>query len=151
MKVWFRHVRDYSEKEIADFACTLEMIQARAAEIRKLVEGAVAAGQIKLHQLAGSGSNEVYTNLWDAADAITVCELDIEDGSPKILGYAVCSPRDQFSRKKGRAVSFGRALAELRWQLESATSPRLLTKVVEDRIAEARAALALHERRKTVS
>ena len=43
---------------------------------------------------------------------VTVCAIMNEEGSGKFpirLGFAFCSPRDQFSKKLGRIKSYGRA------------------------------------------
>jgi len=44
-----------------------------------------------------------------AGGAATLCALRDDHGYR--VGLALCSPRDQFSRKRGREISYGRAVA----------------------------------------
>ena len=46
--------------------------------------------------------------------AVTVCHLEDEDGEIVAEGMAFCSLKDQFSRKKGRLISEGRARKALK-------------------------------------
>jgi len=48
---------------------------------------------------------------------VTICELLPDDGTPAVRGYALCSLRDNFSRKKGRTIAKGRALGQLNRRL----------------------------------
>lgn len=54
--------------------------------------------------------------------AATVCE--VVEGDMKARGYAFCSTRDHFSKKRGRMVARGRALCALGEQQEQRMLPR---------------------------
>jgi len=82
----------------------------------------VAFGQIKFHRFAGHVRFDEGFDLRLSTKAVTICEIDREDGSLPIHGYAICSCRDQFSRRKGRAVSFGRAMAQLKKRILDSAS-----------------------------
>lgn len=47
-----------------------------------------------------------------AKGGMTVVHIETEDGH-KQMGFAYCSPRDNFSRSKGRAIATGRAWAKI--------------------------------------
>jgi len=82
----FYHFRDLSSTE------TLE-----------LIDNAIADGQL---------SDKLLDKIYDATN-VTVCE--IEDSAFKVVsvGYAFCSPRDQFSKKLGCQIAFSRAKSAL--------------------------------------
>lgn len=54
-----------------------------------------------------------YRHLRTASNGcVTVCAIMGDSMVPERLGFAFCSPRDQFSRRIGRIKSFGRASSE---------------------------------------
>lgn len=53
---------------------------------------------------------EVFNNVW-----VTKCKIEITDplyyeNCYNIIGQTICSPRDNFSKKIGRKISFQRAI-----------------------------------------
>ncbi len=47
------------------------------------------------------------------ARAVTICIIEDDDRNELTRGYAFCSPEDQFNRRVGRMIAYGRALAGL--------------------------------------
>lgn len=108
MNVSYRHVR----------ALKIEHVDSVIREIHRLWVSATNARQIKWY----NGTREIARPL-----AATVCTIvvpnDKEPDFPYVArGYAFCSANDQFSRKKGRAISYGRALDALQARTEEITT-----------------------------
>lgn len=57
---------------------------------------------------------------------LTTCTLSRE-GKPTTIGLAICSPRDNFDRKKGNIISCGRALKATSLRVITTASPMQAT------------------------
>lgn len=84
----FIHIREWNE--------------AFLTRLNAAIVDALSTGQIRRHARTG------YIGA-TMSDAFTICVVETEKGS--FTGYAFCGYKEQFSRKVGRAIAQGRALA----------------------------------------
>ena len=77
-----------------------------------------------------TGLKEHYEHHYlDDGSRVTVAMLEDPESGIRAMGFAICSPRDNFSRKYGRRASLGRAIKA--YKVKHHISPIIPRKVVE--------------------
>ena len=101
MRERYFHIRPHS-------GMSNEMWVAAEEAVAETVGWAVDAGEI-----------DVHNDNWDTRNgpdvsAVTICRLVDDEGNFQFAsGYAFCSTKDQFSKKKGRGIARTRAYSAL--------------------------------------
>lgn len=112
MKARYFHRRNpldgYDDSRL-DMSFPRDALEAFDNALGAAIEDAMSRGQIKRYERQdGKGS----ANL-PLARAFSMCIIEDDNKNELARGYAFCSELDYFSKKVGRAKSFGRAFAEL--------------------------------------
>jgi len=102
--------RKKNTKTEAELSFDTMEVEKRLADI---IHEAVSYGLIDAAALAAQPPGDVLGSIIGA----TVCVLEGEELTELARGYALCSVNDQYSRRKGRLISEGRALKSLRRRL----------------------------------